>query len=233
MIDPDSLLIGIAAHVSRRDMAYELAERTRAHIVNVDETRAETTNEAVTACAQNHLAVLKALRAEATTKTWCIVLEDDALPVADFRTHAAAALEYAPHPMVGFYIGLMTNTHDNVTAREYARRNGFSWLVATHLISAVAYAIRGDVLQQAIDRYPGFPPETTVERRLTDWASERRGGTFYGYPRFCFTVPSLVDHWDGDSIVSPGADGATRKAWWVGVADNWDTPEVEYDCQYQ
>lgn len=230
MINPDSLLIGIAAHTSRSERARALAARVQAQVLNIDDTRATSTHEAIVACAANHLTVLERLaELQPDRNSWCIVLEDDALPIAGFRAHAAVALAHAPQPIVGFYIGRATNTEYNEIARTDVREGGKAWLATFHLISAVAYAIRGDLLSSILDRYRDYAPEVTVERRLTDWAMEARGGACYGTPRFCFTVPSLVDHSGGESIIFPETDGEWRKAWWVGVAKNWDTSVVEYD----
>ena len=229
MIDPDSLLIGVVAHTSRLDMANHLVEQTAAQVFNVDDTHADNPADGVIACAANHRHVLEGLHALSTESDWCIVLEDDALPIDDFRIHAAAALEYVRSPVAGFYIA-RSGKALNPKPLERAYESGIAWAVAHHLVSAVAYAIHGSIIRTIVGRWQGYKPEMTVEYRLTDWAREARGNaTPYAEPRFYYTIPSLVDHWDGQSIITPGVDGEVRKAWTLGVAANWDTPAVEYD----
>lgn len=227
MTTADSLLIGIASHSSRRSVAQGLAHRVDAQVLNVDDTQDATFEEAVAACAANHLQVLRQLQCLVIDRTWCIVLEDDALPVADFRIHAAAALSHVPSQLAGFYIGI-AGAALNLEALQNARTQGVAWATSNHLVSAVAYAIRSDILPAVIGRWnDNCNPETTVEGRITTWSHERRGGS--SYPRFYYTVPSLVDHSTADSIIFPGSDAEYRKAWCVGVATDWGTPTVEYD----
>lgn len=218
-------MIGIAGHVSRESMALELKDRVQADVLNVDSTRGDHI-ESVIACANNHLTVLERLHA-ACDDEWAIVLEDDALPVDDFRVHASEALRNAPEPAVGFYIGRVTATERNERSRQLALDSGVAWLRANHLISAVAYAISPEVLTDVIRFYRTLPPEATVEARLTQWATNRRsGGT---WPRFAYTVPAIVDHSDCDSIIFENADTPMRRAWRVGVPPNWATPVMDYD----
>jgi hypothetical protein len=228
-VGPENLLIGVAAHVSREEMAHALVKRVGAQVLNVDKGNAGCYRTAVIACVWNHFEVLNRLAALVTDKhSWVIVLEDDALPVPNFRKHAAAALSYAPY-LAGFYIG-QAGAERNLALLTKSLEDGVAWAAAPHMVSAVAYAIRTDVLPEIIKRYPGFTDyEATVERRITTWSYERRGGTAYGEPQFYYTLPSLVDHSEVDSIVFPGADGTVRHAWSVGVAKNWDTRAVVYD----
>lgn len=227
VVDPDKLLIGVVAHDSRETTARTLTERVGAQVFNMDHCRARTQEEAVSACVANHLEVLRQLQERSTVwNPWCIVLEDDALPVDNFRIHAAAALYHVRSPLAGFYIG-RAGANLNLKALERARRSGIAWAVSNHMNSAVAYAIRTDELPAIIDYYRH--DVGTVERRITNWAITRRSKVF-GEPRFYYTLPSLVDHAPGKSIVFDKADGDIRRAWCVGIAD-WNTPAVEYDPQ--
>lgn len=221
MIDPSSLLIGVVAHRSRLRMAEALAEKTQAQVLNVDQTNASNQDDSVTACAANHLTVLRRLQSMVAGDTWCIILEDDAQPIDDFRVHAAAALKHAPTHLVGFYIGRAGNIEALQTAQSLDR----AWVMADYMISAVAYAVRADILTDLLADYPRYGPTPTPEVRFTDWC--RSKGWW-----FCYTVPSLVDHNDGDSLIFTENNTyeirQMRKAWRVGVANNWNTTILTY-----
>lgn len=209
-------------------MARKLVKRTRAQVINMDHTMAGSEKDAVAACVANHLEVLRQLRSRATVRNpWCIVLEDDALPVDDFRIHAADALFCAESPLVGFYVG-RAGANLNLKALEDARQSGVAWTASNHMLSAVAYAIRTNELPTIIDHYVHEDSTATVERRITNWAIMRRSAA-YDEPRFYYTIPSLVDHSPGDSIIYGGSQSDIRRAWSVGVATDWDTDAVEYD----
>lgn len=224
------ILIGIAAHSSRLDAANALRERTAAEILNIDNTQpSEQTSlngaktEAVIACAENHLTVLCKLWNLAREHTWCIVLEDDALPIDNFRTHVANALNHAPCPVVGFYVG-EAGSHYNLKARKQALETSKAWLIANDLLSAVAYAVYLPQLPSILNYYTACHRERSVEERFTGWATACRSSTC-GPPRFCYTVPCLVDHSEGASLIF---GNQIRRAWSVGVARDWDTQVEEY-----
>lgn len=224
-VDPDKLLIGVAAHVSRFDMAHALAKQVGAQVLNVDEGNHDVYEDRLAACAANHLAVLQQLGDLVIDHPWCIILEDDALPVEDFRKHAAAALTHA-HCLVNFYIG-MARGDRNRDRLEGAVADGIAWFTSRDMNSAVAYAIRSDVLPSILNRFTSYGRDKTVEWRLTAWAAEQ-GGSEYHEPRFYCTLPSLVDHADEKSIVFPGVNNAERRAWKVGIPDSWDTPAITH-----
>lgn len=227
MTGPDGLRVGVAAHTSRIGMARELADRVGADVLNVNGHEGGSREDAIIACAANHLQVLRRLWRSVAGHEWLVVLEDDALPIPDFRVHAAAALSCAPSPVIGFYINRAGTAH-NLAMLCRAGATGAAWMVANHLVSAVAYAVRADHVLGLLDMYTQLGYERTVEERLTYWAAGHRR-TVYGEPRFYYTMPSLVDHAVGESIIFPEVDRQIRRAWRVGFASDWDTPAVEYD----
>ena len=226
--NPDDLLIGIAAHASREAQARALTAQVGARVLHVNDCQPQSEHEAVAACASNHLLVLRQLLERATgSHQWCVVLEDDALPVGNFRKHATEALSYVPY-LAGFYIG-QASAECNRNPIEAALRGNIAWTWAPHMISAVAYAVRAGMLADLIRRWEVPPPEATVERRITDWSQERRGGSLRSEPLFYYTLPSLVDHSAGGSLITPSADGGARTAWAVGVPPSWDTGAIPHD----
>lgn len=216
-----SILIGVAAHVSRTKMANALADSVEADVLNVDYTDATAFEDRLAACVANHLTVLRLLQERRINERWVIVLEDDALPIGDFRLQAELALDYARAPVVGFYIG-RSGAALNLEALTDAWARGKAWAEAHHMISAVAYAIRANHLVNIIAGFDGAPG-VSVEAHITRWAHSNM-------ERFNYTIPSLVDHATVDSIVTPdNRDADIRRAWKVGVAASWDTSTVEYD----
>lgn len=208
-------------------MASALVNRVQADVLNVDDTQARSYEEAVTACAENHFTVLSRLRDMSESHRWVVVLEDDALPVDDFRQHAEAALAHVPY-LAGFYIS-RAGADRNLGELQRALETHTAWAVGLHMASALAYAIRTDILPAALGRWPAYGPTASVERRFTDWAREYRGGDWHGEPRFFYTLPSLVDHGGDESIVFENSDIEPRRAWSLGVPPNWKTASAMYD----
>ena len=226
------MLIGVAAHVSRLAMAQALARKVGAQVLNVDQTHAEAFDEKLSACVANHLAVIERLEAlidwSKPDPPWCVVLEDDAIPVKDFRVHAAAALKHVPVTgMAGFYVA-RSGVALNEKPLKDAYDHGIRWFSAHHLNSAVAYAFRTTLLPGIIASFKRANPSDTVERIFTDYALQRRVNVG-SEPRFYYMIPSLVDHSTTQSIITPDVDGEVRRAWKFGVADDWATPSVDYD----
>jgi GR25 family glycosyltransferase involved in LPS biosynthesis len=211
------LAVGIVAHPDRDEMATELGKSLSAEVASFD-TRAlgKTTDMA---CAINHIVVLDWLLHAAS---WIVVLEDDAVPVKDFRFHVKQAVTHAPSPFVSFYLGTgnaVSETQQQIRrAVGIARDNGDAWIVGDCLIGSVGYAVRGDVAEdmvEFIDSRAGRGEELPL--RISRWAQDR------GHP-VAYTMPSLVDHDDGESIGRPyRSDFPKRKAWYHGTRDNWNT----------
>lgn len=221
-IDPASLLIGVVAHSSRLGMAEALVHQTQAQVLNVDQTCTTDKDLKYIACANNHLTVLRRLQAKVMGPTWCIILEDDAWPIKDFRVHAAAALQYAPSQLVGFYVGRA----GNVEAMRLAYSLHRAWALADHMVSAVAYAVRSEMLDVLVANYTILhEPTATPEQRITRWMRTNRLW-------FSYTVPSLVDHSDGESLIFAENNSLDmrriRRAWMLGVAPNWNTDTHQY-----
>jgi hypothetical protein len=145
---------------------------------------------------------------------WAVVLEDDALPVPGFRAQLDAALKVTPAPIVSLYLG--TDGRDYWQARiRYAldTHPDACWLMTSGvLLHAVAVAIRAELLPIHLD--PGLPPDTAI----SNWA-KRCGHTV------TYTLPSLVDHTDGPSVITRRGDphprNVPRRAHRVGTRTHW------------
>jgi hypothetical protein len=199
-----SLAVGVMAHHTRIDAAYGLYDFVKGDVMSIDHgPLGEWENGSRT----------WHMLAEFGTD-WSVVLQDDALPVRDFRAHAAAALAVAPNTAVSFYVGTDRPRAEQVlSAVRRAENHDARWLEADHLLWGVGVAV-----------------PTAELKDLLEWADrmdrpydERLGLWFHRQNRpIRYTWPSLVDHADGVSIQHPTKRvPGTRRAHKVGVQEDW------------
>src|SRR5690606_30804238 len=76
-----------------------------------------------------------------------LIVQDDAVPVPDFRDHAAQAIAHRPEGLIGFYVGRQRPRARLVEhAVHTADAVGASWLCADTLLWGVATAVpTGDI----------------------------------------------------------------------------------------
>ncbi|AJA43389.1 glucosyltransferase [Mycobacterium phage Sbash] len=206
------ITIGIVAHATRLAQAEHLAATVTADYVSVD--------DGTLGCEANHRRVWHWHRNHASE--WAIVLEDDALPINDFRTHAHAALATAPTRIVSFYLGRQHPRRWQPDIENALRRAGHahaSWITAPRTLHAVAYAMHTTVLDELLTHHSA----KAIDSAITAW--QQRAGVDTSY-----TVPSLVDHADGPTVINrrsrrmPG-----RTAWQVGAPHRWTCSAVRLD----
>lgn len=213
------LAVGVVAHPQREEMATHLGRQIAADILCWDDGTHPGNH--VAGCAATHLAVLAELTRLHTR--WVVVLEDDAVPVPDFRKHLAGALQYAPTPVVGIYLG--TGHRSGKTQQQIrqavaaAEEQNCGWLLADCLIGSVGYALRADVLDSIIASITDREEELPL--RISRWAQARSID-------ICYTQPSLVNHDDSASIGRPwrGPGFPDRRAWSYGTRECWCTGSV-------
>jgi hypothetical protein len=214
------MVIGIVAHPDRAEMAHILDAEVGATALSWDD--GTHVGDHAGGCAATHLSLLNTFLDFGDP--WVVVLEDDALPVPDFRRHVTRALEYAPAPVVSLYLGTGNPSSESQQrirqAVAAAADDHLAWVLADCLIvSSVGYAVRADLLADMVafitDR------EEELPMRITRWAQHRSIDIAY-------TQPSLVDHDDVESIGRPwrGPYFPKRKAWNFGVRDCWCTGTV-------
>lgn len=196
--------VGVVAHTSRVAEAKALTRMVGADFVSVD--------NGILGGDANHVAVQRHLAG--LGGDWSVVLEDDAVVVPGFREQLASALEVAPGPVVSLYLGRLRPPQYQrrlglMTA--HADKAGACWLSAPHMLHAVGYAIRRDVLPSLLE----FDCDSPADERIGLW----RGGE----PVF-YCWPSLVDHADLPTVTAH-PDGQVRcpgrVAWRAGVRDVW------------
>lgn len=216
--------IGIVAHVKRSDQAHDLMQAVNAEVCNVDDSEFFSIWESTRRCAVNHITVLGTLASMAQKGEWVVVLEDDAVPCPGFRTQVAAALKCAPSPLVGLYLG--TGNPSGVIQRNIsaALREAQAWLTADFFISAVAYAVKSDSVENMLLDIRTRDDELPL--RITRWAQANNILAAY-------TNPSLCNHADTESTIYPGIplmerSKNPRRAHVFGTGrTRWDTPAVQ------
>jgi GR25 family glycosyltransferase involved in LPS biosynthesis len=200
-----TVAIGVVADARRDGMGVGLATEVDADYVGLD--------DGTLGCRGNHMAAWNwhaALEAD-----WHVVLEDDALPIPQFRSQLTAALEVAPEPIVSLYLG--GGYADDIrvrTAVSKADRTGAHWLLTSGtVLSAVALAVRDDLVGPMITGL-GYRQRHAIDRAMSLWA--RGSGR-----RVAYAVPSLVDHADVTSLVAPHRRRSPRRALRVGPHEQW------------
>lgn len=126
---------------------------------------------------------------------WGLVVQDDAVPIPDFRHHLDDVLQHAPRTAVSLYVGTGRPRADTVKrAAQRADRVGAAWLQCASLLWGVALLLptehitpmlhwcqhRTEPYDQRISRYY----RTVLHRPVR------------------YTWPSLVDHADEPSLVN-------------------------------
>lgn len=186
----------VMAHPKRADQAEKLAADVNARIVWDQRDDEWDTGSRAWAAAD-------------PSTDWACVLQDDALPVADFRRHLTDVLEVAPRTAVGLYVGTGRPYPDRVTcAVAEADRVDAAWLGCDGLLWGVAVALPVDHITP-----------------MLEWASssrlpyDQRIGAWYRlqHHRVLYCWPSLVDHADGPRLVTTsGPPTCARRAHRVG-----------------
>jgi hypothetical protein len=198
----DGLVVGIVAHRSREQRARNLMDTVDGDLLHVDNREWESLAKAIDNCTDGHVAVLTELWKLAATG-WCVVLEDDAVPVPGFRHHLGVALSAAPGRLVGLYLGTGNPSGPVQRAINVVVDRPEAWIVADCLIQTVGYAVHrslvADLLIDVQNQETGEIP-----KRLTRWSQSV--GMDWAY-----THPSLLDHEDRESLIYPGIPESERR----------------------
>jgi hypothetical protein len=206
------MLIGIVAHVRREHLVDSLIRETQPDVIRWDDGI-----PSVKGCADNHIRVLSEFNRQVSVRhRWCVVLEDDSRPVSDFRHQLDMALARAQTPLVGLYLGGGNLNFPTQRAMEMAVAKAFEshWITADWFCSGVAYAVRSTrlpALVTAISEMAG-----PLDRRINLWARKTGVQTWYAQP-------SLVNHKDGVSVISPNLRIPPRQAFRFGPRAEWNS----------
>lgn len=208
--------IGVVAHTSRTEQAIALAHNQSAHLSLDDGSLGATGNHLRTL---EHLATLGS--------QYAVILEDDAQPVEGFTDQLTQALQAAPQchyddgpqpaPILSAYLGTGYPRYWQPgigKAIQKADALGAPWILSEHLLHAVAYAIRTDLIPDLLAHRQQLP----IDDMITDWA--RTNGHQVAY-----TYPSLADHQDGPTVITARAERRhPRRAHHCGTRTTWTGP---------
>ncbi|WP_301119799.1 hypothetical protein [Mycolicibacterium fortuitum] len=194
---------GVVAHIDRAETACHLIETVHAIHARID--------DGTIGCEANHRRVWEGVHAWATHcgHAWCVVLEDDAVPVPGFNGHLTAALAHAPSPIVSLYLGKGRPGHAQRPIRNLVDAGTDTpWITAPTLLHAVGVAIRTEHVPAMLDHI-AQPPAVfePIDQAIGHWA--RHGVR----QPVAYTWPSLVNHADGPTVIDTHPDGKPRDTW--------------------
>jgi GR25 family glycosyltransferase involved in LPS biosynthesis len=205
--------IGIVAHTTRAERAKALAAEVKADFVAID--------NGTLGCDLNHDLVHQHL--SNLPASWSVILEDDAVPVENFRQQLEDALEVSPSPIVSLYLGRLrppqwqARVEEAVQQAETAQAH---WIIGSELLHGVGYAIRTELLPALLRHVSNLP----IDQHISEWARLRAGY------RIAYTYPSLVDHADIPTVILHHPDGKPRvegrTAWNAAPHSAWDRTHV-------
>ncbi len=198
-------------------MAETLAGAVGAEFVSID--------DGTLGCEGNHRRVW--LHLSHYDNPWSAVLEDDAVPVPDFRNQMTKALNAAPTDVVSFYLGnpehwsWYPKRKESLTeSGEQADRTHAHWIVTRDILHGVAIAIRTHLIADMLHHIERSPQP--IDYAIRQWCRDT-------HRDIGFTWPSLIDHHDGPTLVKH-PDGKPRlkprKAWRTGMLGTWTSNAV-------
>jgi hypothetical protein len=211
--------IGIVACKPREERAMELAQTIEADHISIDDDKL--------GCRENHRQVWKHLAEHADPDDWLIIMEDDIIPIPNFREQATQALKAAPADVVSFYFGKLApkpwQETKAIPGAARAQREDPHWLISDRLHSNQCCAIRGTFLVEkmlAITACFNRP----MDEAITIWCRK------YGHD-IAYTWPSLVDHDDQIPSRAVHPDGIVRVpgrvAWKTGSRNGWTGKSIK------
>ncbi len=210
--------IAVVAHMKRIDHAAALAKQVDANYMTVDDGSLGGTN--------NHRL---AWQWHTTQKShWAVTLEEDAIPVNDFRQQLELALLASPAPIVSLYLG-HSRPHEFQKqigqAITTAAQTGAHFITAADCIHAVGIAIQTKHTPSLVNHLttPYWTPQP-IDNAISTWARQNHHPVAYTYP-------SLCDHNDLIPVVARGGQAMQpgRIAWTVGTHDQWNSDHINMD----
>lgn len=224
-VAPKDIAIGIVAHHSRKRRAESLAKILDAEVVAMD-------SDGKLGAGRNHERCYEWL-AEAT-EPWSLILEDDAVPVKNFRFQAARALSSSPTDILSLYLGRNRPPHWQPSIARVIGGD-HHYLVASELLHHVAVAIRTPMIPALLAHLRNDTAYTRGKLPIDEAVGRfaRTGKIPIGYVH-----PSLVNH---DATLPtaitthvsqhPHETGrrsvkAPRQAWAFGVRRQWSGGSV-------
>jgi hypothetical protein len=212
-------VIGIVGCEAREKRARALFDTVIGDLLRIDREPWESLHRSMERCSFGHLMVLSELAAQMTSPGWVVVLEDDAVPVQDFRENLDCCLGQAPTQLVSLYLGTGNPSGELQRSIGVVRDRPEAWIISDALFHTVGYAIHGALIDELLTHLAADTSGEEIPKRITAWSQQS------GYD-WAYSHPSLVDHEDADSTIYPGIPEAERRklprrAHQVGVRTNW------------
>lgn len=201
-----SVSVVVCAHHSRTQTATALGEKLQAPIVWDDGT---------VGILENHDRAF--LLAALWPRDWCVVIEDDAVPVEGFRAQASLALDAVTQPVASLYFGYVGQPRRRIS--QALERADPHWVMKPGLTNAVCVAIRTELVEPLITKARETDGMTCDQRY--SWAAKQLGHQWVPHSH-----PSLVEH--SDIPGTGGACGIPRHAYSVGSRLEWSSKHVRF-----
>jgi hypothetical protein len=197
-----TVAVAVCAHPSRAEVATALAEKLEAPV-------AWDNGVGILANHDNafDLAMVDACFDDAD---WCVVIEDDAVPVEDFRVQASLALDAVDGPIASLYFGWIWKPKLKITLS--LDRTDAHWVMRPGFTNAVCVAVRSDFVAPLLEAAQPFDHMTCDQRY--SYAAKLLGHEWVPHSH-----PSLVEHSDIPGV--HGACGIPRHAYRVGSRQEW------------
>jgi hypothetical protein len=196
----------VCAHASREREATALAARLSAPI---------SWDDGSVGILANHDLALQ--EAEKWATDWCVVVEDDAIPIPDFRQQADLALDAVVGPLASLYFGYVAKPRRMVSLS--LDRLDPHWIMKPGFTSAVCIAVRKDFVAPLLQISSAIDT-MTVDQRYS-YAAKQLGHEWIPHSN-----PSLVEHSDIPGI--DGACGIPRHAYKVGGRAEWTSKHLRF-----
>lgn len=200
----------VMAHPDREEHALNLAAHLGAYVVWDDDAQGENATGDRAWASRDPLC------------DWVVVLQDDAIPVPGLRQHLSEGLTQAPRTCVGLYVGMSyPRPSRRVTQAVLEAQNvEASWLEHSDLLWGVGVAMPIEHIEPMLAFVKGS--NLPYDRRIGSYCRS------IGLP-VRYTFPSLVDHRDGPSLLTPvdGPRELPRVAYARGVPE-WNERVVKF-----
>lgn len=203
-------------HQSRASYATPIAERLHADMV--------TDNDGL-GCEATHRLTWKHLRdvlvSEQTDQDnhWCVIIEDDIVPIPQFTSQLIPVLQNAPTDFVSLYLGKYRPPHWQLAIHNAitSTPESICYYTAPVLFSAQGYAVRPWLLSHLLLRTNDGP--MPIDEQISAVLPNLKTQVSYCWP-------SIVDHNDSLACViknrhdeQPRPKG--RTAWNLGARKRW------------
>jgi hypothetical protein len=214
--------VGIVAHHSRHERAARMAEALDAEVIAVD--------TGGVGAGRNHEHCYEWL-AESTAP-WVVLLEDDAIPVKNFRDQLHAVLRAAPATgLISLYLGRSRPPHWQPSIAQVIASDQH-FLMASELLHHVAVAIKPALIPIMLrfirNETPYGDGKLPIDEAVGRWARAASMPVAYSHPsivdhdaRLGTLIASHVSQHTTDNGQRPPHE--TRKAWAFGVRADWET----------